>query len=185
MTDDENVTQETANSEDLDVNEIANDETEIKEAQSSDAENQMAILKDQLARVLADHDNYKRRTAKEYSLIIQNANEKLMTEILPVVDDMERALKVSKELQSEDVKIQQFVQGFGFIYQKMMKTLTDKGLKVMESIGKPLNPELHDALMQIDRPDIEPNTIVDEHERGYFLYEKVIRHAKVMVSKSN
>ena len=140
-------------------------------------------LKDQLLRTMADFENYKKRTQKEFAQIIQNANEKLMSEILPVIDDMERALKASKELNSDDPKIQQFIQGFEFIYKKLMKGLQDKGLKVMESVGTPLNPDLHDALMQIETPDKESNTVVDEHEKGYYLYDKVIRHAKVIVSK--
>lgn len=140
-------------------------------------------LKDQLLRTLAEFDNYKKRSQREMSQFMQTANEKLIVDILPSIDDLERAVKVSKEIASDDPKVQQFVQGVDFIYKKLMKTLEAKGLKAIESVGQPLDVNLHDALMQIDAPEKEPDTIVDEHEKGYYLYDKVIRHAKVIVSK--
>ncbi len=144
---------------------------------------EIEALRDQLLRTLAEFDNYKKRSQREMGQFMQTANEKLIVEILPVIDDMERAIKVSKEINSEDAKVQQFVQGFEIIYKKLIKVLESKGLKAMESIGQPLDVHLHDALMQIDSPGQETNTVVDEHEKGYYLYDKVIRHAKVIVSK--
>jgi molecular chaperone GrpE len=182
-----NSTNDPVDSEDLDAVEA---EGAVETASASEMEqpteqevSESEVLKDQLLRTMADFENYKRRTQKEFTQIIQNANEKLMIEILPVLDDMERALKASKEITSDDPKIQLHVQGLEFIYKKLMKALTDKGLKAMESVGLPLNTDLHDALIQIDAPGKEPNMIVDEHEKGYYLYDKVIRHAKVIVSK--
>jgi len=170
------------NAEDLDAVE-APDEQEEKEEIPAGASAEAAVLKDQLLRTLADFENYKRRTQSEYANVIARANETLLVDILPVIDDVERAIKASKELSSEDSKVQQFVQGFEIIYKKLMKNLENRGLKAMESVGKPFDVNLHEALMQADVQDKEPNTIIDELEKGYFLNDRVIRHAKVIVSK--
>lgn len=155
----------------------------VSEEQKAEKPSEADALKDQLLRTLAEFDNYKKRTQREMTQFMQTANEKLIIDILPSIDDLERAVKVSKEITSDDAKVQQFVQGVDFIYKKLMKTLEAKGLKAIESVGQPLDVNLHDALMQIDAPEKEPDTIVDEHEKGYYLYDKVIRHAKVIVSK--
>ena len=153
------------------------------EEQKTEGPSEAEALKDQLLRTLAEFDNYKKRSQREMSQFMQAANEKLIIDILPSIDDLERAIKVSKEITSQDPKVQQFVQGVEFIYKKLMKTLESKGLKAIESVGQTLDVNLHDALMQIDVPEKEPDTIVDEHEKGYYLFDKVIRHAKVIVSK--
>jgi molecular chaperone GrpE len=157
--------------------------TEGAEAPDKDLAAEVAFLNDQLLRALAEFENYKKRMQREIAGITQNASEKLIMELLPVVDDMERALKVARELAPEDPKMQQFVQGFEIIYGKMMKVLEGRGLKAMDSIGKPLDANLHDALMVIEVPEAAPHTVVDEHEKGYFLNDRVIRHAKVIVSR--
>ncbi|KAB2879945.1 nucleotide exchange factor GrpE [bacterium] len=162
---------------------LEGEENSISIGQKSETPSEADALKDQLLRTLAEFDNYKKRSQRDMSQFMQAANEKLILELLPVIDDMERAIKVSKEITSDDAKVQQFVQGVEFIYKKIVKTLEAKGLKAIESIGMPLDVNLHDALIQIDAPDTEPNTVVDEHEKGYYLYDKVIRHAKVIVSK--
>lgn len=144
---------------------------------------QVGILNDQLLRALAEFDNYRKRSQREINQITQNAGEKIITELLPVIDDMERGIKAAREWQTEDKHVGQFVQGLEIISGKLMKVLQSKGLQAMESVGKPLDPHLHDALMQIVRTDVEPNTVIDEHEKGYFLNDRVIRHAKVIVSK--
>ncbi|MBX7151522.1 nucleotide exchange factor GrpE [bacterium] len=155
------------------------EETPENELVRDDAE----VWKEQYLRTVAEFDNFKKRQQKENAQVVAFANERLMIEILPVIDDMERAIKAAQSLEINDQKIQQHVQGFEFIYKKLMKVLESKGLKAMESIGKTMDVHLHDALMQVDAPDKEPNTILDEHEKGYYLNEKVIRHAKVIVSK--
>ena len=146
-------------------------------------EDQAELLRDQLLRTMADFENFKKRKQKEFSDLVQHANERLIVDMLPVLDDFERALKASRDLRVEDAAIQQALQGFDFIHKKLMKTLEAKGLKPMNSVGTAFDPELHDALMQVDDPEKESQTIVDEHEKGYFLNDKVIRHAKVIVSK--
>ncbi|MBL7996737.1 nucleotide exchange factor GrpE [bacterium] len=187
MTDEMNINEKEKEitTEELDLTEekLEGEEKSISNGQKSETPSEADALKDQLLRTLAEFDNYKKRSQRDMSQFMQTANEKLILELLPVIDDMERAIKVSKEITSDDAKVQQFAQGVEFIYKKIMKTLEAKGLKAIESIGMPLDVNLHDALIQIDAPDTEPHTVIDEHEKGYYLYDKVIRHAKVIVSK--
>ncbi|NUM81781.1 nucleotide exchange factor GrpE [bacterium] len=161
----------------------AEEKAEVETPESEPVRDDAEVWKEQYLRTVAEFDNFKKRQQRENTQIIAFANERLMVEILPVIDDMERAIKAAQSLEIGDQKIQQHVQGFEFIYKKLMKALESKGLKAMESVGKPMDVHLHDALMQVEAPDKEPNTILDEHEKGYYLNDKVIRHAKVIVSK--
>lgn len=180
-----NQEEKTITTEELTVTEGKTETEEIVPSaeQKADSTSEADALKDQLLRTLAEFDNYKKRSQRDMGQFMQTANEKLIVDLLPVIDDMERAIKVSKEITSDDAKVQQFVQGVEFIYKKLVKTLESKGLKAIEAIGTPLDVNLHDALIQIEVADAEPNMVVDEHEKGYFLNDKVIRHAKVIVSK--
>lgn len=134
-------------------------------------------LKDQLLRKAAEFENYKRRTESEISTLFKYASEGLITELLPVLDDFDRVLKDT----SQDTETLR--KGVELIYEKFKKTLEKQGLKEMESTGKPFDVNLHDALLQQESGEVEPNTIIDTVEKGYFLKDKVIRHAKVIVSK--
>lgn len=136
-------------------------------------------LNDKFTRLVAEFDNYKKRTDKEYLSLIQNANEKLITELLPVVDDLERSLAHL----SKDNDFKTMVDGFQLIHKNLTSLLDKQGLKPMQSVGEEFDPDKHDALMQVDNKDVKSNYIVDEHLRGYVYNEKVIRHAQVIVSK--
>jgi molecular chaperone GrpE len=159
------------------------EQTVETDSQAESTVDETAVLRDQLLRALAEFENYKKRTVKEYQSVVQLANEKLIIDLLPAIDDLERALKAARDIHSDDPKVQQSFQGFENIYKKLMKILEDKGLKPMESIGKEMDVNLHDALMQVEGNGQPPNTVVDEHEKGYYLHDKVIRHAKVIVTK--
>ena len=136
-------------------------------------------LNDKYTRLVAEFDNYKKRTDKEYISLIRNANEKLITELLPVVDDLERSLAHLDE--ENDFKT--MLEGFQLIHKNITSLLDKQGLKPMQSNGEAFDPDKHDALMQVKNKDVESNKIVDEHLRGYVFNEKVIRHAQVVVSK--
>lgn len=135
-------------------------------------------LKDQLLRRAAEFENYKRRTESEISTLFKYASEGLITELLPVLDDFDRVLKADNNQDIETLR-----KGVELIYEKFKKTLEKQGLKEMESTGNPFDVNLHDALLQQESGEVEPNTIIDTVEKGYFLKDKVIRHAKVIVSK--
>ena len=136
-------------------------------------------INDKYTRLIAEFDNYKKRTDKEYISLIRNANEKLITELLPVVDDLERSLAHLNE--ENDFKT--MVEGFQLIHKNLTSLLDRQGLKPMESVGEEFDPDKHDALIQVENKDVESNHIVDEHLRGYVYNDKVIRHAQVIVSK--
>jgi molecular chaperone GrpE len=134
--------------------------------------------RDQLLRKAAEFENYKRRSETEFAAIIKNANEYLLMSLLPVVDDFVRSKKSARE--SRDVEA--ITAGVELIYNKMVKILEKQGLVPFESLGKPFDVEYHDALMQIPREDVPPSTVIEEVERGYMFNDKVLRHAKVVVS---
>jgi len=134
--------------------------------------------KDQFLRKAAEFDNYKRRTESEYISIIRNANESLLISLIPIIEDLVRSLKAGKDQMDPEG----FYKGVELIYQKLMKGLEARGLVPFESIGKPFDVEYHDALLQAPRSDVPPHTVIEEVERGYKLNEKVLRHAKVVVS---
>ncbi len=149
-------------------------------------EQQIALLKDQLLRKAAEFENYKRRTENDFSMFTKFASENVITQLLPVLDDFNRSLKSGKSkmaLQAaEKPENDPLYKGVELIYQKFIKLLEAQGLKVMDVVGKEFDVNFHDALLQIPRGDVPPHTIIEEVAPGYLLFDKVIRHAKVVVS---
>ena len=141
-----------------------------------------ADLKDQLLRKFAEFDNFRKRTERDFISLCLHANETLLIQLLPILDDMERALRQPASIPLERDN-ESFRQGIELIYSKLFKTLQDNGLKPMETDGKEFDPHLHDALMQIEKPEIPSHHIIETYEKGYYYNDKVIRHAKVSVSK--
>ncbi len=131
--------------------------------------------KDKLLRLLAEFENYKKRNLRERADLIKTAGEDIIASILPVLDDFDRALKNTG---SVDPAIKE---GMQLIHQKLKLTLELRGLSVMESVGKPFDTDLHDAITNIPVPDQQKGIVMDEAEKGYYLNGKVIRHAKVIV----
>ena len=136
-------------------------------------------LKDQLLRKMAEFENYKRRTEKEFLAHLENANEGLITEILPALDDFDRFLDHAEN----DENNATLKDGIMLIYKKVFEVLMKKGLKVMETAGLEFDAEKHEALVQVDSEDVESGYIASEHRKGYTLNDKVIRHAQVLVAK--
>lgn len=136
-------------------------------------------LQDQLLRKIAEFDNYKKRTGREFIERVQNANEKLITELLPVLDDMKRALDHAE--QSKEVN--SLLEGTELIQKKMLGILEKQGLEPLPAEGEDFDPDQHDALMQIEKENVESGKIIEEHLRGYILNGKVIRHSQVIVAK--
>ncbi len=138
----------------------------------------MDQTKDLLLRKAAEFENFKRRTENDMSALMRRASEDIIRNILPVVDDFERSLKASKSGSDAET----LLRGVEMIYQKFMKTLESLGVTPLETIGNEFNVDFHDALLQVPRTDIPPQTIVEEVEKGYRYNDRVIRHAKVIVS---
>lgn len=135
-------------------------------------------LKDKYLRLYSEFDNYRRRTAKERLDLIKTASEDVLKDIISVVDDFERAFKANEKEEDAD-KVRN---GNHLVFQKLVKILDNKGLKVMDNlIGKPFDPETQEAITQIPAPNDEMRgKVVDVVERGYTLGDKVVRYAKVV-----
>jgi molecular chaperone GrpE len=138
--------------------------------------------KDKFLRKMAEFENYKKRVAEDQLQLVKYSNEKLIKDLLPIIDDFERALTFSKE----ELKNNSVLQGVEMIYNKLMKVLSDYGLKKIEAMNQPFDFNYHEALLQVPKDGVEPLTIIEEVEKGYLLNDKVIRHSKVIVaSESN
>ncbi len=152
-----------------------NEEVELDEVEKLTTE--LAEAKDKYLRLYSEFDNYRRRTAKERLELMQTAGEGIISELIPVLDDFERAVK------SADAKDEKSVlEGLTLISQKFEKTLMSQGLKAMETPeGTEFDPDIHEAITQIPVQKKKlKGKIVDTIEKGYYLGEKVIRFAKVV-----
>ncbi len=156
-------------------------EQETETTESTDPviklEIELAEMKDKYLRLYSEFDNYRKRTAKEKIDTIVNATEGLIKDLLPIVDDFERAQKSMEN--SDDTKA--IKEGIDLISNKLNHTLTLKGLKPMSSKGETFDVELHECITQFAAGDDQKGKVIDEIEKGYFLNEKVIRYAKVVV----
>jgi molecular chaperone GrpE len=133
---------------------------------------------DKFLRLYSEFDNYRRRTSKERIDLLKNASKETISEILPVIDDFERALE-NISTDEESAK-----EGIELIFNKLKGILSNKGLKNMDSMGQDFDPDIHEAVTQIPAPSEDlKGKVVDVIEKGYSLNDKVIRFAKVVVGK--
>jgi molecular chaperone GrpE len=145
-----------------------------------DAEVQAAIreLKDKHLRLLAEFDNYKKRTMRERLDLLNSASKDVMVSLLPVLDDFDRAKKSADDPNNEEV----FSEGVTMVYNRLYNILQNLGLKAMTSTGEPFDAEYHEAITEIPAPDEKmKGKVIDTLEKGYTLNDKIIRHAKVVV----
>jgi molecular chaperone GrpE len=151
------------------------DESEIEKLQSEVQEQ-----KDKYLRLFAEFDNFKRRNAKERIELIQTAGKEVITSMLDVLDDCDRA---EKQIQATD-DLKQIKEGVQLVFSKLRNTLQSKGLKPMESINTVFDTEKHEAITEIPAPnDKMKGKVIDEVTKGYYLNDKLIRFAKVVVGK--
>jgi molecular chaperone GrpE len=140
----------------------------------------LADQKDKYLRLMAEFENYKRRTAKERMELIQTAGKDVIVSLLDVLDDCDRA---EKQLNTtDDIAVQK--EGIQLVFNKIRSTMQTKGLSPMESIGKDFDAEFHEAITEVPVPDEKlKGKVIDEVTKGYALNEKIIRFAKVVVGK--
>lgn len=150
-------------------------DAELSEVEKLTAE--LAETKDKYLRLYSEFDNFRKRTAKEKVETILNATEGLVKDLLPVVDDFQRAREAMDK--TEDVKA--LKEGVDLIYNKFHKILESKGLKAIEAKDQPFDVELHESVTQFPAGEDKKGMVIDELEKGYFLNDKVIRYAKVVV----
>lgn len=129
--------------------------------------------------LMAEFDNFRKRTLKEKADIIMNASEKVLKGLLPIVDDFERGLDAAEKTDdAEAVK-----EGMKLIYNKLMKFLADNGVKPIESTGKDFDPEYHEAIAMVPGDESQKGKVIDTPTKGYTLNDKVLRYAKVAVGQ--
>ncbi len=176
-------------SENLNEQEIKDNNTEAEECNEEPAtceedinnlEAQIAELKDKHLRLFSEFDNFRKRTAKERIELFKTANADLILDLIPVLDDFDRA----QQSMSADTDADSIKAGVELIYNKLYKTLEKKGLQCMDSKEKDFDTDFHEAITEIPAPTEElKSKVVDVVEKGYTLNDKVIRYAKVVVGK--
>ena len=138
---------------------------------------QIEDLQDRLKRQMAEFDNFRKRTEKEKSQMFDMGARTIIEKILPVVDNFERGLAAVPEDQKEDA----FVTGMDKVYKQLMTELEAIGVKPIETEGKECDPELHNAVMQVENEELEAGTIAQELQKGYYYRDTVVRHSMVSV----
>lgn len=177
--------QEQIPSMDINADENVTGTSHLNEPVSEDNESEklkaeLEAQKDKYLRLVAEFDNFKKRNAKERIELIQTAGKDVITDMLDVVDDADRAEKQLEN--STDVNM--IKEGVKLVFNKLRNTLAAKGLKPMETINKNFDADLHEAITEIPAPTEElKGKVVDEITKGYYLNDKIIRHAKVVVGK--
>ena len=155
------------------------DELALAYEKIAQLEAKLAETENRLLRLHADFDNYRRRVRLDMEAAEKYRAQNLVADLLPILDNFERALQV----QVEDEKAKSLLQGMEMVYRSLIEALKKEGVEAIESVGKPFDPHVHQAVMQVDDQNYEPNTVVEEFQKGYKLKDRVIRPAMVKVNQ--
>ena len=175
----EDINEEQEINNEVPVERESSNQTENLEEKIKVLEQDIIQYKELALRKAPEFENYKRRTENDQLNLLKYAAESLIIKLLPTIDDLERSL----EHMTDETDVQKIKEGVQLIYNNFVKTLADQGVQKMESIGKPFSVEFHEALMQRADDSVPPHTVIDELETGYMYKDRVIRHAKVIVSE--
>ncbi len=162
--------------------EIENLEKEKKELENKlkEKEKEIEELKDKYLRAYAEMENMKKRLEKEKKDAIEYANESLLKEILPFIDNIERAI----EHANENAKIEDFIKGIEMTLENLLKSLEKFGVKQITAKNQPFDPNYHEAMGVVETEEVEPNIVVEEMQKGYILKNRLLRPSLVTVSKA-
>ena len=165
------------------ASEKENKETSEKEEKASEKkkdpkDEKIDELNDKLKRSMAEFDNYRKRTDKEKSAMYEIGAKDVIEKILPIVDNFERGLNSIPE----DAKGSAFVDGMEKIYKQFVKTLDDMGVKPIEAVGKPFDPNFHNAVMHVEDENLGENVVAVELQKGYTYKDSIVRHSMVQVA---
>lgn len=174
--DTDNVTDDGTPEEDV-QEQAAVDQDQALEAETEKLKAEIEEHKQRLLRTQADYDNFRRRTVKEKEELGKYASAKLITELLPVIDNFERALGSVSDVP----EAASYAKGVEMIFRQLEGILKAEGLTPMEAVGTPFNPEYHQAIMQVESDEYEEGDVVEEVQKGYMLKDKVLRPAMVKV----
>lgn len=167
-----------SNTEELTSEETSGIDTRSPESEAERLQKDLADLKDKYLRLAAEFDNYKKRTARDFSNLVETANQDLIKSLLDILDNFRRALATSRESDPDSI-----LKGMELIYSQLDNLLKDRGLEEIEAVGHPFDPELHEAVMAMPTDDVPEDHVADEFQRGYKLKGRIIRHSKVAVAK--
>lgn len=153
---------------------INNEETEANTTVNAEAEEYYA----QLQRVMADFDNYRKRTGKEKDALYSIISSEIITEFLPVIDNLEKSLQTK----ADDEASKAWKDGIELIYRQFSEVLTKLGAEEIKAVGELFNPNFHDAVMHVEDDSVGEGIIVEELRKGYKLKDRIIRHSMVKVA---
>lgn len=166
--------------------EITDEKDGEKAAQEEDPKktkspvDELGDMKDKYLRLYAEFDNYRKRTLKERHDLVKLAAQDVIKAILPAVDDLDRAIRIADADDNDET----VPEGIRLVYNKLLKSLEQQGVKPMETTGADFDPELHEALTKIPAPTEDlKGKIIDTVERGYYLNDKIVRYAKVVIGE--
>ncbi len=158
---------------------VPKSDIEISEETVAGLEEKLKEAEDKYLRLAAEFDNYRKRTARQFEDISQAGRIHVITQLLDVLDNFQRALEASASSSNHD----SLREGTQLVYKNLYDVLTKEGLEPIEAVGKPFDPNLHDALMQLESDEHPEGIVVQEMTKGYKLNDRVLRHSKVAVSK--
>ena len=177
MIEDENIDPE---GKDVDEKKAEVDPTTEREVPST-SDGEIEALKDQLLRTVAESENIRRRASRDVENAHKYANEKLLENLLPVLDSLEKALELPD--QSDDVKA--VLEGIEISFRMFRETLERGGVAILDPLGEPFDPSKHEALAMVPKEEVEPNSVIEVVQKGYLLNERVVRAARVIVSATS
>ena len=153
---------------------------EEKENAQPTLEEELAMYKDKHLRMYSEFENFRRRSAKERIELMQNAGKEIITALLPILDDFDRAIAANENA----TEVEGIKEGMNLIHNKIFNLLSQKGLKPMEAQGKDFNSDDYEAIAKIPAPSKDlKGKVIDVTEKGYFLNNTIIRHAKVVIGE--
>lgn len=160
--------------------ETGEETTATDEALLAEKDKKIAELSDQYVRLLAEYDNFRRRSRQEKDQLYAQSVTDVVGEWLPIIDNLERAMAISEASENQEVK--QFSEGLNLVMRQVEKTLEKLNVEKLDPLGESFNPNLHSAVLHIDDDNYAANEIVEVLEKGYARNDKVIRHAIVKVA---
>ena len=182
----ETKTEDSAETENAQDTEAASEETDTKEKKDGifgkkkkkdKKDAQIEDLNDRLRRQMAEFDNFRKRSEKEKSQMFDRGAKSIIEKVLPIVDNFERGLAAVPEEQKDDA----FVTGMDKVYKQLMTEFDSIGVKPIEAVGQEFNPDLHNAVMQVESEEFEPGIVAQELQKGYMYKDTVVRHRMVAV----
>ena len=182
----ETKTEDSAETENAQDTEAASEETDTKEKKDGifgkkkkkdKKDEKIEELTDRLTRQMAEFDNFRKRSEKEKSQMFDMGAKSIIEKVLPIVDNFERGLAAVPEEQKDDA----FVTGMDKVYKQLMTEFDSIGVKPIEAVGQEFNPDLHNAVMQVESEEFEPGIVAQELQKGYMYKDTVVRHSMVAV----